>query len=300
MTPEFISRQYMDVLEYYISKAYEMVGVSQLSAQSENPLGAGASGFALNSMENIESTRFEVQLNQVIRAYVDLARRIIDVFPDEAPVLPDDSMRTKFTWKDVRKQIQLVNVQYSAQTILSKDPATRFKQILELSQVNMIKPSKVARFLDQPDLNEVYTLATAAQDAVDRVIQRAIEDQNYDIPKFVSYQILEEEITAMQNQLMAVWSKGNREVEKNLDSLQMLDNNLQIILHKQGFTQIDPGEAQVSEGGIASGGLIEAPSSTDTPPNIEPGLEVPEAGNDKNNEGLIAGPGGNADGTGIA
>jgi hypothetical protein len=283
--PPFISSEYRETLEYNIQKAYEMAGISTLSAQSINPLGANASGAALQSMENIESTRFETQLNQVVRSYVDLAKLMIAMYPDDADILPEESNRSGYKWKDIKKQSSLINIQYSAQTMLSKDPATRFKQILQLSQVGIIPQSKIGRFLDQPDLNEVYSLATASQDAVDKVIQMAVENGIFEIPKFVSYALLEETITAMQNQLLGAVTPDSKGIPKALAALQTLDDQLQEIMVREGFTPVAPeGPIQVSEEGIGAAGAVEAPSSVDAVNNFE---NAPGTENEKNQWGDV-------------
>jgi hypothetical protein len=285
VAPAFINPEYQAALDSYIKKAYEMIGMSTLSAQSMNPLGANASGAALQSMENIESTRFETQLNQVIRSYVDLSKLLIAVYPDEADILPRQINRSGFRWSDVKKQAQLINIQYSAQTILSKDPSTKLQQIMQLSQVGGINAAKVFRYLEMPDLTEVFTLATASQDAADKVIQMAVEENIFDIPKFVSYELLEESITSMQNQLLGAYTPKNREILESLNRLQALDDMLQEIMIREGFTPIQPtGPVQVSESGIGAAGAVEAPSSVDVTNNLE---NPPETANDKDQTGEV-------------
>jgi hypothetical protein len=285
ITPAFINGQYYTQLDNLIQKAYEMVGISQLSSQSVNPLGANASGAALQSMENIESTRFETQLNQVIRAYVDLAKIIIAIVPEDKDILPKEANRSGYKWADVKNQSALINIQYSAQTLLSKDPSTRLQQIMQLSQIGVIPPGKIGRFLEQPDLSEVYNLMTAAQDAVDKVIQMAVEEGIFNIPKFVSYQLLEETITAMQNQLLGAYTPENNEILVYLDRLQTLDDMLNEIMVREGFVQVQPaGPVQVSEGGIGASGPVDAPSAADLPNNLQ---NPPETANDKNQEGDV-------------
>ena len=92
MTPAFINEQYMKTVQILKEQAYELVGISQLSAQSSKPAGLN-SGIALTTMEDIESDRFETQLSQVIRAYVDITRVCINVFPASDNILPLDRMR---------------------------------------------------------------------------------------------------------------------------------------------------------------------------------------------------------------
>ena len=286
VAPAFISPAYSQLLEYYINKAYELTGISQLSAQSVNPLGANASGAALQSMENIESTRFETQINQAVRAYVDLAKLLIAMLPEDADILPAEANRSGYTWKDVKEQAGLINIQYSAQTMLSKDPSTRLNQIMQLSQIGLIPPGRLGQFLEMPDLSEVFNIMTAAQDAVDKVIQLAIEENYFDIPRYVSYDILGKSITAMQNQLLGAYTKDNPETLEALQRVNVLDEMLQKLLVQKGVIPVQPAPLQVSEGGIGGQGLIEAPSTVDAMPNNL--ATPPETANEKNPQGDVA------------
>ena len=278
ITPAFISPAYQQLLEYYIQKAYEMTGISVLSAQSINPLGANASGAALQSMENIESGRFESQMNQVVRAYVDLAKLLIAMLPDNADILPMEANRSGYTWKDVKEQAGLINIQYSAQSMLSKDPSSRLNQIIQLSQVGLIPQAKIGRYLEMPDLSEVFNIMTAAQDAVDKVIQLAIEQGIFEIPKYVSYDLLGSSIAAMQNQLLGAYTENNTEVLESLTKLNHLDEILQNILLTQGVIPVQQGEMAVSESGIGAQGIVAAPSAVDAINNL--GVP-PETANEK-------------------
>jgi hypothetical protein len=282
-TPSFISTSYQQYLQFLINTAYEMTGISVLSAQSINPLGANASGAALQSMENIESGRFETQLNQAIRAYVDLAKLLIAMLPEDADILPAEANRSGYTWKDVKEQANLINIQYSAQTMLSKDPSKRLEQIMQLSQVGLIPQGKIGRFLEMPDLSEVFNIMTAAQDAVDKVIQLAVEDNYFEIPRYVSYDLLGRSITAMQNQLLGAYTKNNPETLLQLTRINQLDVMLQEILIKQGVIPIQQGEMQVSQNGIAAQGIQEAPGAVDA---MNMGVP-PETANDKNQWGEV-------------
>jgi len=283
IAPIFIHPSYQELLEYYIQKAYEMTGISVLSAQSINPLGANASGAALQSMENIESNRFETQMNQAVRAYVDLAKLLITMLPENVDILPVEANRSGYKWKDVKEQANLINIQFSAQNMLSKDPSKKLEQIMQLSQVGLIPPGKIGRFLEMPDLSEAFNIMTAAQDAVDKVIQLAIEENYFNIPKFVSYDLLGKSITAMQNQLLGAYTKDNPETLEYLKRINQLDTMLQELLVKQGVIPVQQGETQISDQGIGAQGIVQAPSAIDAMSLGTP----PETANDKNPQGEV-------------
>lgn len=214
VTPAPINGGYVELLNFYITKAYEFAGISELSAQSRKPQGLD-SGVALQSMENIESDRFAVQLNSVIRAYVDLAKLMILVLPDDLEVLPHQYSRPSITWAELKQQVKQVNIQFSAQNQLSKDPETKLRQLSTLMNAGLIKPYKVAQLLDMPDLNKAYSEASAVSDAIGQVIERALNGV-ITLTDFIDYTALTDEILSLQNQLFAT---GDEEGVKRLQAL---------------------------------------------------------------------------------
>ena len=224
VTPVPFDPSWSAMLDFYINKAYDMIGISQLSAQSRKPSGLD-SGVALQTMEDIESDRFEVQVNHFINAYIDVTRKLIEIIPEDFEILPADKYQSTMTWATLKEQNNLYKVQYSAATALSKDPAERAKQIIQMSQIGLINPSKAAELMDMPDLTDAYTDAESAQMAVAAVINNAVEYDLYDVPDYISLTSLAKEITLEQNQLFISMSAGkdNSEVAESLRRLNKLD-----------------------------------------------------------------------------
>lgn len=236
--PAFIDGEYIQLVEQLKNQAYEMVGVSQLSAQSKNTMGANASGIALQSMENIESDRFETQLNQVIRAYVDIAKTCLRVFPKEENILPKDAMRLDITWADIVEEVQKMQIQFSAADSLSKDPSTKLQQLLALSQAGVIPQSRISQFMEIPDLQGGYSLANNSINAVLSVIDDCIKYNSYDIPEYIPVDMLCDEILNTQLSLRAANYEKNKENIKKLSRLydiatQMTQNLQQSYIEQQ-------------------------------------------------------------------
>ena len=217
-TPSFISEQYIATLERLKQNAYELVGISQLSAMSAKPTGLN-SGIALQSMENIESDRFETQLNQVIRCYVDIAKICIDVFPKEEEILPTSENRKNIKWENIVNAANLFSIQFSGADSLSKDPSTKLEQLQQLAQSGIIPKSRIAQFLEIPDLNSGYSLANNAINAVMNTIENCMKEDNYDIPYFLPYAMLKEEIINTQ---LSLASAGYERNKKDIEKLQKL------------------------------------------------------------------------------
>ena len=255
VTPVPFDTSWSTMLDFYINKAYDMIGISQLSAQSRKPSGLD-SGVALQTMEDIESDRFEVQVNHFINAYIDVTRKLIEIIPEDFEILPADKYQSTMTWATLKEQNNLYKVQYSAATSLSKDPAERAKQIIQMSQIGLITPSKAAELMDMPDLTDAYSDAEAMEMAVAAVINNAVEYDLYDVPEYVSLTSLAREISLEQNQLFISMSAGknNDEVAESLKRLNKLDGIVADRMVSLGMIDMAPEqtqEPQISDSGLA-------------------------------------------------
>lgn len=218
LTPPIIDTQYRTLLEEFKKDAMEQIGVSQLSSMGKKPSGLD-SGTALSTMENIEADRFQTQVNQVVRLYSDLARLILKVFPGDADILPQDETRISIKWGDIVKSNDKMSIQFSSADSLSKDPETKYKLLKEMSADGFIPPSRISGLMQMPDLELGYSFAANNINAINTVIQNAIEDENYDIPEFISLESLKLEITNVCLMLSSADNKENAKAIKRLEKL---------------------------------------------------------------------------------
>lgn len=217
-TPPFISEQYMATVKELKQTAYEMVGISQLSAMSAKPTGLN-SGIALQSMENIESDRFETQLNQVVRAYVDIAKICIQVFPKDEDILPPDRLRRTIKWADIVEETNKLVIQYSGADSLSKDPSTKLSQLQTLASAGIIPVSRISQFLEIPDLQSGYSMSNNAINAVMTIIENCIEKNDFEVPEYIPFDMLKEEIINTQLSLASADFNGNQKDIEKLNEL---------------------------------------------------------------------------------
>ena len=228
--PPVIDGMYIQLLEMFEQKAYNMIGVSQLSAQAKKPSGLN-SGVALQTVEDVESERHENLLNNYTRFVRDIAEKVIAIFPDNAEVLPNRRARASVKWADVRKEREMFNIQYSSASSLSKDPKTKMEQIEKLIGMKVIDPSIAATLLEMPDLEQAYAITTASYEYNERIIERAIEDgPNPDSGQFNFYECtnLQGLMSQAVNTLMRL--DTNDEKPEVLDMLALLINQLKAML----------------------------------------------------------------------
>lgn len=208
-TDPFMDPEWMKTLETFKQHAYELVGISQLSAMSQKPKGLD-SGVALSTMEDIESDRFETQLNTIIRCYVELAKVCIKVF--DGDILPPDKLRaSNIVWEDIVAMQDKMTIQFSAAEALSKDPSEKLKQLQALVAAGVIPQSRVAQLMEIPDLNQGYSFANNAINAVMAIIDDCIERDIYDIPFYIPIDMLQEEIINTCLSLKGANSQSNND-----------------------------------------------------------------------------------------
>lgn len=252
VNPAPFDPMWQNMLDFYVKQAFESIGLSQLSATGKKPADV-ASGVALSTLEDVESDRFETQLNAFIKLYTDIAKMYIKVLPKDTDILPVAENTSSLKWKDLLKEQGLFKVQYSAATFLSKQPSEKIKQISQMSQVGLIGVEKIAELLDNPDLEDAYSFAQAVHNACNKVIEQTMEGEEVEIPKFVSYEQLAKDISQTQNQLYAslTGDKSDKEINEQIDRLTELEDRLYDIMDEEGFIQSDQLEGtQGSEDGL--------------------------------------------------
>lgn len=215
-TPAPISPEYSRLLNEHINRAYELAGISQLSAQAKKPAGVTA-GVALQTLEDIESERHNVTVQQYIHQFVELAEIAVEVFPDTADVLPEAMGRARIKWSDIKKQKNLLRIQFSAGSALAKDPATKIQQIQQIQQLGIDLNPILPQLLEIPDLETAYSVTTASYDYVQSVIQKAAETGDIAFLPVVNMEMLFSETVRWMLRLSA--DEANKKYLENLTKL---------------------------------------------------------------------------------
>lgn len=187
--PPALDAQYLPMLQFWIAQSMEMSGISQLSAQAKKPSGLN-SGVALQTVEDVESERHNPWLQSFIRFFMDVANICIEVFPAGEDVLPKRRGRAAITWADIKRERDSFSIQFSASSSLSKDPKTKMEQIEKLIAMKVINPALAASLLEFPDLESAYSITSASYDYCQRIIERAVEDDDYEFYEAVNLEQL--------------------------------------------------------------------------------------------------------------
>ena len=234
ITPAFMDGQWFTALQQFKQDAYEMVGISQLSAMSQKPSGLN-SGVGLQTMEDIESDRFETQLNSVIRVYVDIAKICMEVFDPLEEVLPSSIYRGHITWKDITEARNLMSIQFSSLDKISKDPVVKQQIISQWVNSGYISRAHAMQLMEVPDDTRGYSLMNNSLNAVMSVIDDCVEKDIYDVPIYIDTALLKEEITST---LLSLKAAQNPENEVDIQKLQRLMYNVEA-MNKNAMTSAE-------------------------------------------------------------
>jgi hypothetical protein len=183
LAPNPVSQQQIQFLEWLINKAYEISGISQLSASSKNPLGSNASGKALDTMYDIESDRFSTVEIAQATFICDLGQLLVD----EAQALSADAGDSKrsgikrsdlapwireIDWKKVKIDEGEYHLTIEAINFLPDTRAGKLAAIAELAKAGLITDPKIIMSqFDEPDMQRMYRSELGALNNLYRIME---------------------------------------------------------------------------------------------------------------------------------
>ena len=185
MSPEVFSH-----LDRLYNRAYEIAGVSQLSAASLKPAGL-ESGRALREYNDIESNRFalisrsyESMFMCIAKKIVALGREISEEYPGWSVVAQRDRHTIQeVKWKDVDLKKDAYVLKVFPSSSLPTTPAGRLAMVEQLMGAGLLSGEEAKRLLDFPDLDRELALDRAASDNIDRIVENIVDEGLYESPE---------------------------------------------------------------------------------------------------------------------
>lgn len=192
--PEFVTATAMNAeaynhLRWLIQSAYELIGVSQLSATSQKPAGLD-SGIALSTYNDIETERFSIVAQGYEQMYIELANIIVDMSEDlyaDNKELRVNTYDNKFLrsikWSEVRLPKDTYTTKAYPISFLPQTPAGKMQRVQELMQAGLIPQDQALELLDFPDLQSYTDLATSSQNIIKQALYRMLDEGKYQPPE---------------------------------------------------------------------------------------------------------------------
>jgi len=199
-------------IENLYQKAYQIVGVSMLSAASKKPEGLN-SGIALREYQDVESERFELTAKQYENSFVEAASICLDLTRDllKAGKKPYTQVKygkkTEFVnFEEVDMEDDEFMIKAFPSSMLPTQPAGRFQFVTEMIQAGFLDKAKAIELLDMPDVEGFFTLETASIEDVRRLIENMLEYGIYESPE--PYMNLDQTKQMMQSAYLSARSEG--------------------------------------------------------------------------------------------
>ena len=270
--PKTVSGEIFSHLDRLFNRAYEIAGISMLSAQSKKPAGL-ESAVALREFSDIESERFMITAQAYEKLFLDAAKQMVGLARDmhargeKVEVISHgDKDIERINWKSVNlKEDQYVMKAY-ATSLLPTTPAAKLQKVIEMLQAQMLTQQEARMLLDYPDLTAVNQLASASYDEINMVIEDMIEKGKVHQPE--PFTNLTLAIQMVQN----AYTRGKVQgvPDERLDLLRRyLDGCIQMLTSMQAAAQPASPQGGVEAegaGGPALGSLPEMTGGTSPRP----------------------------------
>ena len=190
-----------------IQYGYQQCGVSSMQATGQMPVGL-ESGEAQRTYDNISTDRYASLARRYDNLFIDLAYAMVDKAIDIAE--RDGKYSSVYPNKNGTKEIDLPKearrlrdtfvIQCFNTSSLPRDPAGRQQAIIERMQAGIYSIKEGRRLMDDPDLQQVETLAVAPQERVYQYLDEIVESGKYTPPDpFMDLQFAKDTVVLYYN-----------------------------------------------------------------------------------------------------
>lgn len=188
-TPQAMNAEVYNHLKWLIQSAYEVSGISQLSATGRKPAGLDAA-VALREYQDIETERFMITAQKYEKVFMDVTEIIVDMSRDlytENPNLEMKIQSSKFIktmkWSEVNLDDSKFVMKMFPVSLLPSTPAGKLQKIQELIQAGFIDKEQALSLLDFPDLDRVQNLAMSSLKLTEKQIANITDEGIYSNPE---------------------------------------------------------------------------------------------------------------------
>ena len=254
-------------LDRLYQRAYEISGVSQLSAQSLKPAGLD-SGKALREFNDIETERFMSVGKRYEKCFIEAAEIMIDMAKDLYLSEGDYKVKAKdgkfvetISWKDVNMDADKYMMEIFPTSALSNTPAARLADVQDLLSAGFISKEEGLKLLDFPDLEASINLLNADSTNLDKILETMMDRGEYFPPE--PYQNLENAIRKTQQAYLMFKVQGAP--EDRLELLRQYMEDAQNLLMRAQEKAPSPEEMtrELAEMGAATAAAQVAENITD-------------------------------------
>lgn len=189
ISPQAISPELFNHLQYMVQSAYAEVGISQLSAASQKPAGLN-SGKALREYNDLETERFAALAKSYETFFIDLAelvlwqaKKVQEKYGRYSVLSPDSKGCEIINFKDIDIDQDAYVIQVYPTSMLPKTPAGRLEYVQEMLAAGLVTPEEGLQLLDFPDTQKITKLKTSELDDILAVVDTMLDTDEYMPPE---------------------------------------------------------------------------------------------------------------------
>lgn len=184
-----VSEQMFRYVQDLWGKAYDLSGISQVSAAGEVP-GGIKSGEGMRVHQAIETLRFKDTVLRYQKFHIDVARIMIDVARECYLEDPKFSVRAstadrflkRIPWRKVDLEDDRFVIRLFPTSMLPATPEGKLSTVQDLIQMGIVTPEDAPSLLDFPDVKNFYALQTAQEKFIERVISAIVDEGKFIAP----------------------------------------------------------------------------------------------------------------------
>lgn len=220
VVPPAVSPELFNQLQLTVQRAYEEIGISQLTANSQKPAGLN-SGKALREYSDIETERFAAISQGWEDFFIDIdellleeAKYVADKFGNYSVLAPDKKGCQQLDFKSINIDKDSYVMQAYPTSMLPKTPSGRLEYVQEMLLSQLITPEEGLSLLDYPDTEKITKLKNAPLDDILATIDHMLDKDEYLPPE--TYQNLQLGIKYMQSAYLMYKQDGCPEEKLDL------------------------------------------------------------------------------------
>jgi hypothetical protein len=179
---------YQHLADLY-NKAFEIVGVSQMTATSQKPPGLN-SGKAMLVYADVQSQRFQPSYQLFQNFFIKAARQILTLTRDVTKTHPNfEAKSIGRASMDIIKAADALldenefDLELYPTNAFADDPAARLEQVQDMLAAGLLDPSTAKRLMDMPDLETEADYENASYNLVMSIVDRMIDKGKYIPPE---------------------------------------------------------------------------------------------------------------------
>lgn len=176
-------------LQFLIKSAYEISGISQMTATAAKPAGVD-SGIALMNLQDVQSDRFTEIGHAWEQLHLDAAQHVVALSEDLAKHNKDfavtavgDEEMSMINWHDACMELDQYALQVFPTSLLPHTPVGRLQFVDFLSRTLQLSPDEVYQLVDMPDVKAFRKRHLAGKDVIHKTLDTMYEGGDFISPE---------------------------------------------------------------------------------------------------------------------